>query len=332
MQKPKVAVIGTGGTISSLAESSIEVLDYGAGGPLHADQLIARFPEVHEVADVHPVRFRALPSFNIFFPEWKDLLLLMDDLVQSHPDLAGIVITHGTGSLEETAYFLSLTTKVSVPIVLVGAQRPASALSSDAGMNLVNAIRVAASPDARGMGVLVLLNDEIHAAREVTKTSTFRLHAFQSPDFGILGHADGDAVVFYRKPVRRAAPETEFDVRTLEALPRVDILYCYSGSDGTAARAFIAAGAKGIVSAGFAPGFTADADAAVLAQAVHEQGVVVVQASRAGSGRTFKGKRSQDNGFLVADNLSSVKARLLLSLALTVTDDSAEIERIFLTY
>lgn len=332
MSKPKVAVIGTGGTICSLADDPLEILDYGATGPLHVDQLVERFPEINRVAEVVPVRFRALPSFNIFFPEWKELVELMDNVAAAHADLAGIVILHGTGSTEETAYFLSLTAKVSVPVVVVGAQRPASALSSDAGMNLVNAIRAAASPEARGMGVLVMLNDEIHGARDVTKASTFRLDAFRTPDFGVLGHVDGDTVAFYRRPIRRAAPDTEFDIRALEALPRVDILYCYTGSDGAAARAFIGAGAKGIVSAGFAPGFTGDADAAVLADAVRSSGLVVVQSSRAGSGRTFKNKRTRENGFIAADNLAPLKARLLLSLALTVTTDVAEIERIFLTY
>ena len=135
-------------------------------------------------------------------------------------------------------------------------------------MNLVNAIRVAASPEARGMGVLVVLNDEIHAAREVTKTSTLRLQTFRTPDFGVLGHADGDAVAFYRRPLRRAAPDTEFDIRGLEALPRVDIAYAYAGGDGTAVRAFVAAGARGIVSAGFAPGFSPPGDFAALQAAV----------------------------------------------------------------
>ena len=120
-------------------------------------------------------------------------------------------------------------------------------------MNLVNAVRTAAAPQSRGLGVLVLLNDEIHAAREVTKTSTYRLHTFRSPDFGVLGHADGDAIAYYRQPVRRRAPDTEFHIRGLDALPRVDIAYAYTGSDGTAVRAFLAAGAQDIVSAGFAP-------------------------------------------------------------------------------
>lgn len=333
MQKPKVAVIGTGGTICSIGVGPFDILDYGANEcMLHADEVVAKFPEVHAHAEVIPVRYKAVPSPNIHFAVWKDLVVMMDDLVAKTPDLAGIVILHGTASLEETAYFLSLTAKVAVPIVVVGSQRPASALSTDAGMNLANAIRTAAAPASRGLGVLVLLNDEIHAAREVTKTSTFRLQTFRSPDFGVLGHADGDAIVFYRKPIRRAAPETEFDIRALDALPRVDIVYAYTGSDGTAARAFVEAGAKGVVSAGFAPGFAGQGDADVLKAAVAEKGVVVVQSTRAGSGRTFRGKRLREMGFLIADNLNPQKARLLLSLALTRTSDPAEIERMFLTY
>jgi L-asparaginase len=252
-------------------------------------------------------------------------------LTREHPGLDGIVIGHGTATLEETAYFLNLTLKTSVPVVLVGAQRPSSALSSDAGMNLVNAIRVAASPEARGMGVLVVLNDEIHAAREVTKTSTLRLQTFRTPDFGVLGHADADAVVFYRQPVRCRAPDTEFDISALDALPRVDISYSYAGADGTAVRAFAAAGARGIVSAGFAPGFSAPGEAEALKAAV-SQGIVVVQSTRAGSGRTFQSSRLKAGGLLIADNLNPQKARILLSLALTNGQDDEEIMRIFRTY
>jgi L-asparaginase len=220
---------------------------------------------------------------------------------------------------------------VSVPVVVIGAQRPSSALSTDAGLNLVNAARVAACPEARGLGALVLLNDEIHAAREVTKTSTGRLQTFRAPVFGALGHADGDRITFYRRPVRRAAPDTEFDATGLDALPRVDITYTYAGADGTAARAFVAAGARGIVSAGFAPGFVTPDEAEALSEAV-AKGVVVVQSSRAGSGRTFPTTRVREAGFLSADNLNPQKARILLALALTRTNDPREIERIFARY
>jgi len=330
--KPKVAFIGTGGTIASIGTGPLDIIDYGANEMmLHAAELLAKFPEVNEVAEIIPVRFRNVPSYNIFFAEWKELATICDTLVREHPDLAGIVIGHGTASLEETAYFLNLTLKVTIPVVIVGSQRPASALSTDAGMNLVNAFKVAGSPAARGMGVLTLLNDEIQSAREVTKTSTMRLQTFRSPDFGALGHADGDKVEFYRAPLRRRYPDTEFNVASLAALPRVDITYAYTGSDGAAVRAFIASGARGIVSAGFAPGFAGTADGEALREAV-ANGITVVQCTRAGSGRTFRGKRLREYGFLIADNLTPQKARLLLALALTVSDDPAEITRMFATY
>ncbi len=329
---PKIAFIGTGGTIASIGATTRELQDYGANGViLDAPALVARVPELADIADIIAVPFTAVTSPNIYFPEWQGLVRLCDQLVANHPDLAGIVIGHGTASLEETAYMLGLTLKVSIPVVIVGSQRPASALSTDANMNLLNGVRAAAAPQSRGLGVLVLLNDEIHAARDVTKTSTLRLQTFRSPDFGMLGHADGDAIAYYRRPIRAVAPDTEFDIRTLPALPRVDIAYAYTGADGTAVRAFIAAGARAIVSAGFAPGFAGPGDFAALREAV-AKGIIVMQCTRAGSGRTFKGKRLREAGFLISDNLNPQKARLLLALALTVTSDPTEIERIFLTY
>jgi len=330
--KKKIGFIGTGGTISSIGKGPLDVYDYGANGMmLQADGILDRFPEVQLVADVFPVPFRNVPSTQIAWAEWKELVLICDRLVVEHPDLAGIVIGHGTASLEETAYFLSLTLKVKVPVVVVGSQRPASALSSDAGLNLVNAMRVAASEEARSLGALVLLNDEIQAAREVTKTSTGRMQTFRSPDFGVLGQADGDRLVWYRRPLRRLAPETEFDIRGLAALPRVDVAYTYAGADGAAVRAFTAAGAKGIIAAGFAPGFVTPGDAAALAEA-RQAGVITMQSTRAGSGRVFPTTRLREAGMLTADNLTPQKARILLALALTVTSDPAAIERIFATY
>jgi L-asparaginase len=331
-RKPKVAFIGTGGTLSSLGIAPLEVQDYGVhGNRLHASGIVARFPEVHEVAAVVPVDFRILPSYDIHFPEWKELALLCAELRARHRDLDGIVIGHGTATLEETAYFLNLTLKVDVPVVLVGSQRPASALSSDAGMNLVNALRTAGSPDSRGRGVLVLLNDEIQAARDVTKTSNWRMQTFRSPDFGVLGHADGDRIAYYRRPERVHMPDTEFDIAAIEALPRVDIVYAYPGTDGTAVRAFVAAGARGIVVAGFAPGAIAPADLAALVDA-GKRGVTTVLSSRAGSGRIFRSRLMTEAGILSADNLNPQKARVLLGLSLAVTDDPVEIARMFATY
>jgi L-asparaginase len=215
--------------------------------------------------------------------------------------------------------------------VIVGSQRPLSGLASDAAMNLVAAIRTAASPASRGRGVLVVLNDEIQAAREVTKTSTFRLQTFRTPDFGVLGSVDGEHVRYYRKTERPNAPETEFDIGRLGALPRVDIAYSYTGSDGSAIRALAAAGAKGLIVAAFAPGMVTPGDADAIAEAV-TAGVAVVASTRAGSGVALDSSRLRAMGVSSADNLNPQKARLLLALALTVTSDAAEIQRIFATY
>ena len=329
---PRVAVIGTGGTIASIGVGPLDITNYTANGKiLKADELVARVPELALVADVYAVPFKNIPSTQLGWPEWKEMLRIADALVAKDRKLDGIVITHGTATLEETAYFLSLTSKVKVPIVVLGAQRPASALSGDGPMNLLNAVRVAGSPQAKGLGALVVMNDEIHAAREVTKTSTSRLQTFRTADFGVIGHADGDAICMYRKPLRRLAPDTEFDVRKLKELPRVDVAYAYAGADGTAIRAFVAAGAKGIVTAGFAPGFVTPSMVEALEEA-RAKGVVVVMSSRAGSGRVFATTPMVTRGFLTADNLTPQKARILLSLALTVTSKPREIERIFATY
>jgi len=330
--KPRVAFIGTGGTMASIGRDALDIQDYGVKGEvLEAAAILARVPELAMVAEVIPRPYSAVISSRIGFRDWQALALACDRAVAEVPDLAGIVIGHGTSTLEETGYALSLSLKVSVPVVMVGAQRPASALSSDMPMNLLNAVRVAASPEARGQGVLLLLNDEIHAVREVSKTSTWRLQTFRTPDFGVLGHADGDRIAFYRRPLRRAAPDTEFDIRALDALPRVDICYSHADADATAIRAFVAAGARGIVSAGFAPGNPTPAEADALAEAVR-QGVMVVQSSRVGSGRVVQTRKMREQGILAADNLSPQKARILLALALTVTSDPAEVARIFATY
>lgn len=331
--KPKVAVIGTGGTITSLsAIGPLDLVDYTASGRmLQADELVDFFPQVRKFADIFPVRFRAVPSTSIAFADWKAIVLAADQVVTEHPDLAGIVVLHGTATLEETAYALNLTAKVAVPIVVVGSQRPASALSSDAGLNFLGAVRVAASEQARRMGVLVCLNDEIQAAREVTKTSTSRLQTFRTPDFGILGQVDCDALSFYRRPVRRAAPHTDFDIRALDSLPRVDIAYSYAGEDGTAVRAFVLAGAQGIVVAAFPGGILSPPQAQACSEAV-AAGVIVVLSTRAGSGRAMVNSALRAAGFIGADNLNPQKARILLSLSLTKTREPERIARDFATY
>ena len=326
MAKPRILVIGTGGTIASVGADSLDVLDYpDYGTRLEMAAVLARVPEVERFAAVRAVDYRAVPSSAIGPADWLALARLV---AAQAGDADGFVITHGTSTLEETAYFLDLVLTIPQPVVLVGAQRPISAVGSDAPMNLVAAVRTAAAPAASGLGVLVVLNDEIHAAREVSKTSTYRVQTFRTPDFGALGQVDGDGVQIYRHPVHRQAGG--FDVAALAALPRVDIAYSYAGADGAAIDAFVAAGAAGIVSAGFAPGLTAPDELAALRRA-RASGVVVVQSSRVGSGRIAPRRSLRAEGFIGADNLTPQKARILLALALTRTRELAAIEAMFAT-
>lgn len=327
--RPKVAVIGTGGTIASIGRGPFDTQDYiTLGRMLATDELIEAFPEARAFADLIAAPFPPVPSTQMNFAAWVRLSEMIEELHSAHADLAGVVILHGTASLEETAYALDLTLKSGLTVVLTGAQRPANALSTDAAMNLANAVRVAASVEAQGLGVLVVLNDEIHAAREVTKTSMWRLQAFRAPDFGILGYADADRIAIYRRPARSHAPNGPFSIEELRSPARVDISYCYAGVDGTAVRAFMAAGAKGIVSAGFAPGMVSPEELDALKEAV-AAGLIVVQSSRAGSGRVPTMERLAADGMIGADNLNPQKARILLALALSRTGDVGAIREIF---
>src|SRR5205807_2723127 len=329
---PRIAVIGTGGTISSLGAGSLDVLDYPEfGQKLTSEALLDRFPETRQVAEPVPITFRQVGSTAIGPKDWLELRALIHRTAGEDPGLAGFVIPHGTATLEETAFFLNLTLGIRQPVVLVGAQRPASALGTDAGMNLVNALRVAGCAEARGKGVLVVLNDEIHPARDVVKTSTYRVQTFRSFDFGALGHVDGDGPHFYRAPLKAHMPDTPFAGRDITGLPRVEIVYSYAGADGALVRAALAGRPRGLVSAGFAPGSpTPDQRAAFIEAA--QAGVVVVQCSRAASGRVAPRRHLREAGIVAGEDLSPQKARILLMLMLTVTRDIAEIQTAFQTY
>jgi len=328
---PRIAVIGTGGTISSLGASSLDVLDYpDFGQKLSSEGLLDRFPESRLVAEPVPVTFRQVGSTAIGPADWLELRALIHRLAGEDPRLAGFVIPHGTATLEETAFFLNLTLAVGQPVVLVGAQRPASALGTDAGMNLVNALRVAGAPEARGKGVLVVLNDEIHPARDVVKTSTYRVQTFRSLDYGALGHVDGDGPHFYRAPLQAHMPDTPFAAREITSLPRVDIIYSYAGADGDLVEAAVKAGARGLVSAGFAPGTPSPLQQAAFLAAA-QSGIVVVQCSRA-TGRIAPRRRLRETGIVAGEDLTPQKARILLALMLLTTSDIGEIQRAFQSY
>jgi len=331
MSLPKVAIVGTGGTIASVGVDTLDIATYARTGKVFAlDELLARIPELDRVADIVQAPFRQVHSTAIGQADWPDLARHIEGVLAADGDIEGVVVTHGTATLEETAYYLNLVLKTDKTVVLVGAQRPPTGLSTDAYLNLVNGARVAAAPAARGMGVLVCLNDEIHAARDVTKTSTMRLQTFRSPDFGLLGHADGDRIAIYRRPVRVHAPNTPFDAGA--ALPRVDMAISYAGSDGGQIRALLDLSPAGIVVAGFAPGFVTPGEKDALADAA-AAGIAVVQATRALSGRVIEIEGFRPPGVVVADNLPAQKARVLLMTALAHGMESpAEIQAAFETY
>jgi L-asparaginase len=327
---PRVIVLGTGGTIASLGRDEIDVHDYvDRSTILGIDEVIARAPILQSVAEIVPVSFRNLPSSAVSVSDWLEMTSLISELTERHVPVDGIVVTHGTSTLEETAYFLHLALKTNCPVVMTGSHRPFSAIGSDAIPNLLSAIRVASSPHARGLGVLVVLSDEIHAAREVTKASSGSAIAFRTADIGMLGYVDAAGeVALYRRTQRAHTMETPFETRGKQQLPRVDISYSYIGSDGSAIPAFVASGARAIVSAGFPPDLPTRAERAQLDKA-QEAGVVIVQCSRAGSGKIARRTSLRERGIVVADNLTPQKARILAMLALGLTSDPETIQGYF---
>lgn len=331
--KPLVKLIGTGGSISLQGSGRLDFTEYGYGGRhLTIEQMLARIPGVERFARVEPEQFENVASPEIGPQHWLALAKRVNRIFREEPDVAGVAITHGTATLEETAYFLHLTVKSDQPVVLTGSLRPPTALGTDADPNLLDCILTAASQEARGKGVLVVLNNEVQGAREVTKTNTYRVEAFQTPHLGFLGYADADhRVVFYRSPTRKHTSRTEFEVDSLEALPRVGIAYSYAGADGCVVRALTDAGTDGIVAAGTGSGNGPRDFQAALEEAV-ARGIAVVQASHVGSGRVVMVRRRREAGLIVADDLTPKKARVLLMCALTVTRDHPRIHEMFEAY
>ena len=329
---PSVVVLATGGTIAGRAGSSLSH-EYKAGSAT-GDELVAAVPELARIAQVRVEQVCNIGSSNMTFAVWRALAQRIDALFTNEPDLAGVVVTHGTNTLEETAFFLNLVVKHDRPVVVVGSQRPATALSADGPLNLVNAVRAAASPDSRGRGVLVMLNEEINAARDVTKTNTYRVETFKSGDLGFLGYVDHDKVAYYRKPEKRHTVNSEFDLGTLREFPKVDIVYGYvESSAAPVIDALQAAGTRGIVFTATGAGMLSDAEKdAVTRSRERALGTVFVRSSRLGNGRVLPRTEYDALGIIPADNLNPQKARILLMLALARTTDFAEIRRIFTEY
>ena len=331
--KPRVYVIGTGGSISFVGDYRTDYVNYSYRNQhLTILEMLRRVPEIDQFAEVVAEQLINVGSTDVQPAHWLKLARRINQIFREDPLAAGIAVTHGTATLEETAYFLNLTIKSVRPVVVTGAMRPPTGLGTDADVNLIDCLRVAASPDSAGRGVLTVLNNEIQAARDVTKTNSYRLETFRSNELGLLGYADSDQqVVFYRTPTRAHTLGAEFNVDSITELPRVDIAYAYAGADDLVVKALAHAGVPGIVAAGLGSGGSSPQYMQGLKWAM-ERGVKVVIATQTGSGRVMLSRRFQEEGYVVADNLSPKKARILLMLALTVTDDPGEIQRMMLTY
>ncbi len=329
---PKVRLVATGGTISNKT-----------GGRLTAEELVQSMPGIERYARPEFEQFSNLASSELTLDQWLALAKRLNQIFATEPDIAGLVVTSGTDTLEELAYFLDLTVRSDKPVVVVGSMRNPSTLGYEGAANLLEGFRVAAAPEARGKGTLVVLNDEINAAREVTKTDALRLNTFQTRGYGILGVVDADRVAFYRTSLKRHTAQSEFDIAAVTKLPRVDVLLVYQGADGDLIRAAADAGAKGIVVAGAGAGATSGTQQDGIDYAT-KKGVFVVTTTRTGAGRIAAGRggrgRRGTSGpppdeirhRIAGEDLAPVKARLLLMLALTRTTDPAEIQRMFTEY
>lgn len=332
--RPVVWVLATGGTISGRGASSTNLAEYKSGALL-GEELVRGVPEIAQVADVKVEQIANVSSSDLTIGNWIAIANRINAILSADAGVAGVVVTHGTSTLEETAYFLNLTVKSDRPVVLVGAMRPATAISADGPLNLLNAVRTAVSPDARGKGVLVVLNDEINSARDVTKTNTDRVETFRAPELGLLGYVDDDRVAFYRASTRRHTQRSEFDVSRLQELPTVDIIYSYVEPNTTMIQALVAGGVRGIVFAGTGAGTLSTAEREALkpiAALPAASRPVVVRSSRTGNGRVIARDTYDAAGMIAADTLNPQKARILLMLALTKTRDVKEIARMFAEY
>ena len=339
---PHVHLLATGGTISNRD-----------GGRLTAEDLAKSMPGLDGFARLTYEQFANVASSQLTLEQWLGLSRRVNELYATDKDLAGVVVTSGTDTLEETAFFLHLTVKDVRPVVVVGSMRNPSTLGYEGAANLLEAVRVAADPGARDQGALVVLNDEINSAREVTKTDALRLHTFRSRDYGQLGVVDRDRVVFVRQVVQRHTSRSEFDVSTIKALPRVDIIMTYQGAPGDLIKAAVDAGAKGIVLATAGAGATSGTQNEGIDYAA-QKGVFIVTGTRTGSGRIAPPRQpapqnSEANATTPAANTNPnlqrrrafsvsaedhapLKARILLMLALASTQDRNEIQRMFSEY
>lgn len=328
--KPTVYILATGGTIAGTGES--ETGSSYTAGSITVDQLLSAVPQVLSIADIKGEQVANIGSQDMNSQVWLTLAHRVNELL-SQPDVAGIVITHGTDTQEETAYFLNLTTRSDKPVVLVGSMRPSTAMSADGPRNLYNAVVTAAAPESRGRGVMVVMDDVILGADDLEKTNTLRVGTFENPNYGELGIVYNGRPYFTRESVKRHTVDSEFDVTGLSELPRVEIILSYADATPLFVDAAVGAGAEGIVVAGVGNGNMTTAMMDALADARRE-GVAVVRSSRLPTGPTTQWDEVNDDelGFAASWFLNPYRARVLLMLALTQTDDYREIQRMFTEY
>jgi len=327
---PNVTIIATGGTIAGEAATSVQ--SAYSSGQVGVEALIKAVPTLSKIAKVTGEQISNVGSQDMSDEIWLKLAKRINELAKS-PDVDGIAITHGTDTMEETAYFLHLAVKTRKPVVLTGSMRPSSALSADGPLNIFNAVAVAGDPAAAGRGVLVVINDQIHSAHDITKTNTSSVETFMSPFRGLIGSSSYGVNHYFRGPFMKHTVESEFSVDSATKLPRVDILYVYEDMPGDPVDAAVSAGAQGIVIAGVGNGNMPKSVMDALSRAT-QKGVVVVRASRVPTGYVGRNVEVDDDklNFVAAEELNPPKARVLLRLALMKMKDPKQIQRAFNTY
>jgi L-asparaginase len=328
--KPKITILATGGTIAG-AQASQSEYGYKAGS-FRVEDLINAVPQMKELADITGEQVVNIGSQDMNDEVWLKLGKRVNEVLAA-PGTDAVVITHGTDTMEETSYFLDLVTKSDKPVVLVGSMRPATAVSADGPMNLYNAVAVASDPKAKGRGVLVVINDTIQAARNVTKINTSNLEAFRSLNRGPAGVVNTGKITWFEMPGGRRGTQSEFSIANVSALPRVDVIYAHAGMSPDLIDAAVANGAKGIVLAGVGDGNATGAAIEHLTAAA-KKGVVVVRSTRLPSGITYRNNEVNDDqlGFVASLELNPAKSRVLLQQALLKTKDPKEIQRMFAEY
>jgi len=325
-----VVILASGGTIAGSAETQTQA-GY-TSGQVGVEVLINAVPQLSELAEITGEQVANVGSQDMTDAIWLKLAKRVNEIA-AKPEVDGIVITHGTDTIEETGYFLNLAVKTDKPVVMTAAMRPSTALSADGPLNIFNAVGVAADPDARGRGVLIVANDDIHGARGITKTSTTDVQTFMSPERGLIGVSLYGVNRYFRYPYRTHTSGSEFSVADVESLPRVDVIYVTADVSPDLIDSAVANGAKGLVTAGVGNGNMTAAALEAVRRAI-AKGVVVVRSSRVPAGSVGRNVEINDDevGTVASGELNPAKARVLLKLALLKTTDPAKIQDLFDRY